>query len=504
MKKNYLLGLDIGTSSAKAAIIDLGGNLVGLSTEEYPILTPYPGWAEQDPQAWLSATTQCIRRALLHAGLDPSQIAGIGLAGQMHSLVCLGKHGEILRPAIIWADQRSSIQVARLKQQIGKDNLAVYTGNPIATGFMLASWVWLQENESETTLKTRWLLLPKDYIRFRMTGKIGSEPSDASSTLMFDPHRRTWSEPILTLIGLPEEKLPGIFESGEIAGGLTKEFADSCGLLPGTPVVYGGSDVSLQALAQGIISPGAVSCTIGTGGQLFAPIAAPLHDPDLRMHLFCHAIPDVWHHETAILSAGLSLRWLRDGLWPDKTYQVMADEALTEQAGLEGLFFFPFLLGERTPYMNSNLTAGFLGMTLRHRQSHLVRAVMEGVVFELRQGLELMKQLGSPVRKLIVSGGGIKHPLWLQLQADIFQQPVYLTDSHEATARGAGILAGIGVGVYQSAEEAIQNTARDFVLGASPDPGRSVQYENAYQTYKYLADILANLSTARFSSLPET
>lgn len=493
MVEKYLLGIDIGTSGAKAAIIDTRGQLVGSTLREYPILTPYPDWAEQDPQMWLGAATECIRLTLRQTNIDASQITGIGLAGQMHGLVCVDKHGETIRPAIIWADQRSGLQVDCFMQVIGKENLAVYTGNPLATGFMLASWLWLRDQEKETTEKTRWLLLPKDYVRFKMTGKVGSEPSDASATLLYDPHQNQWSRPILEHIGLPEDQLPPIYPSAEIAGGLTKEFADSCGLLPGTPVVYGGSDVTLQAMAQGMIFPGFISCTIGTGGQLFAPVAAPQHDPDLRMHLFCHVLPDAWHHEVAILSAGLALRWLRDGLWPAKSYQALADEALTVEAGLEGLFFFPFLLGERTPYMNPNLAAGFLGMTLRHRHPHLVRAVMEGVVFELRQGLDLMKQFGTPVKKLVVSGGGTKHPLWLQLQADIFQQPVFLAEDQEATARGAGILAGVGVGMYHNVQDATRATIREPVLGAAPDSERSRRYQEAYNRYKEIADTIVNL-----------
>lgn len=487
MCPSYLIGLDIGTSGAKAVVIDKNGRLMARAGQEYPIQMPFPGWAEQNPEDWAAAALSCIRSAVREAGIGPHEAAAIGLAGQMHSLVCLDARGEPLRPAILWADQRSGGQVKRLTEQIGINNLAEWTGNPLASGFMLASWVWLLENEPSSAASTRWLMLPKDYVRYVLTGAIGTEPGDASSTLLFDPHTLSWSKPILELAGLDEGRLPPVFPSSSVAGGLRPEAAEACGLTAGTPVIFGSSDVSLQALAQGVVEPGIVSCTIGTGGQLFAPVNAPRHDPLLRLHLFCHAVPSTWHHEAAILSAGLALRWLRDQIWPGSDFAGLADGAAEVESGLDGLFFLPFLVGERTPYMDTNLRAAFIGLGLRHRNAHLVRAVMEGVVFELRQGLDLLLSLGTQAEFLLATGGAVRHPLWLQLQADIFNRPIHVSKVDEATARGAAVLAGIGAGLYQDAQDAIRQTSQLPAASVMPNPERAGRYEAAYRTYRQWA-----------------
>ncbi len=491
MNAPILIGLDIGTSGAKAAAVDGSGKLLAWAGQEYPIHTPRSGWAEQDPADWLVAIHCCIRDVLRAAAVDVGDVAGIGLAGQMHTLVCLDERGEVLRPAILWADQRSAAQVRALESSIGRQNLAAWTGNPLAAGFMLPSWRWLVENEPQTAVASRWLMLPKDYVRYRLTGIIGSEPSDASSTGLFDPHKRGWSAPMLGEAGLTPDRLPNIFPSAGVAGGLLPEMARACGLTAGMPVIYGASDVSAQALAQGILAPGTVSCTIGTGGQIFAPLLVPRHDPDLRLHLFCHCLPDTWHQEAAILAAGLCLRWLRDQVFPGCGYDALADAALRVDAGLDGLYFLPFLAGERTPYMNPALRAGFTGITLRHGQPHLERAVMEGVVLDLRQGLDLMQSVGPPVERLVATGGATRHPLWLKLQADIFNRPVYMSQAEEATARGAALLAGVGSGVFSNAREAVGMAIEDAQPAAVPDPARAARYESAYHEYTGWAQALA-------------
>jgi len=498
MTSKYLLGLDIGTSGTKAVMIDSSGRLLAWAGREYPIHTAQPGWAEQDPEDWLSAALACTAEVVRHSGIEPRQVAGIGLAGQMHSLVCLDEQGRPLRPAILWADQRSGDQVRRLVSEIGPADLAEWTGNPLAAGFMLASWAWLVENEPKVAEATRWLVLPKDYVRYRLTGVLGTEPADASSTLLFDPHRLVWSEPILAAVNLTRNRLPRVFPSMEAAGGLLAEAAEACRLAAGTPVVYGSSDVSLQALAQGVVEPGLVSCTIGTGGQLFAPLLSPRHDPQLRLHLFCHAVPGIWHHEAAILSAGLALRWLRDQVWSGSDYGELVDAAAGVESGLEGLFFLPFLAGERTPYMEPGLRAGFLGLGLHHGKAHMVRAVLEGVVFELRQGLDLMIKLGTPVERLLVTGGATRHRLWLQLLADILDRPVYILNLEEATARGAALLAGIGTGVYQDYREAIRSTVIEPVVGAHPNTGRTAAYAEAFKAFCHWADLVVDQYRGRW------
>lgn len=498
MGSDLLIGIDIGTSGAKAVVMDRAGRVLAWAGREYPIHTPQPGWAEQNPQEWLNAAIDCLRIATKESEIDPSRVAGIGLAAQMHSLVCLDEHMQPVRPAIIWADQRSGEQARALTEIIGRENLAEWTGNPLAAGFLLASWQWMKEHEPLLLAQTRWLVTPKTYLLHRLTGTLGADPSDASATLLFDPHRGQWSAPLLGQVGLDGSLLPEVYPSYAVAGGLLPEFAAACGLTAGTPVMYGSSDVSAQALGQGIVEPGTVSCTIGTGGQLFAPVSQPVHDPLLRLHLFCHALPELWHHEAAILTAGLCLRWLRDGMWPGQNYAALANSADGVEAAADGLYFLPFLAGERTPYMDANLRAGFLGLTLRHGQPHMVRAAMEGVVFALRQGLDLMQELGTPVDRLIATGGGTRHPLWLQLQADIFNRMIYIPHqgaeseiySTSDTARGAALLAGIGTGVYADAKEAIREAVRAPVVGAEPDPARVAVYAKAYEGYVQWAEII--------------
>ena len=489
----YLIGIDIGTSSTKTVIIDSQGLVVTWKDEEYPISSPNPEWAEQDPDAWLAAAIRTVRSAVRESGISPSQVAGIGLAGQMHGLVCVSAQGGVLRPAIIWADRRSKSQLQRLQEQVGTEKLANWTGNPMATGFMLPSWVWLTENEPLIAQKTRYLLLPKDYVRYRLTGKIGAEPSDASSTLLFDPHRRAWCQPMLDEIGLALDRLPQIGESSSVAGGLLPEMADACGLLSGTPVVFGGSDVAAQALGQGIVAPGTVSCAIGTGGQLFAPISQPVHDPQLRLHLFCHVLPERWHLEGAILSAGMALRWLRDRFWAGQSYGSLADMAQNVDAALQGIYFLPYLAGERTPIMDPEARATFIGLNMEHGQAQIVRAVMEGVVFAMRQGLDLMRSLDVPVHSLVATGGSIRHPLWLQLQADIFNCPVLPADTPQATGCGAALLAGEGTAVVPDLRETIPHAAPAQASLVLPDPGRAEKYEQAYQTYCKIYPLLKQI-----------
>lgn len=479
-----LMGVDLGTSSTKTVIVDRAGNLLGMAQQEYALQTPHPGWAEQDPETWYQAAALTMVQARQQAGIPPEGVAAIGLAGQMHSLVCLDQADRCLRPAIIWADQRSGAQVEEVYRRVGRDRLAAWTGNPLATGFMLASWLWLEAHEPDICRQTRRLLLPKDALRLWLVGEAGSEPSDASSTLLFDPIHCAWSAPLLEALSIDPALLPPLFPSAGIAGGLRAEVAGLTGLRPGTPVVFGGSDQALQALAQGVAVPGLVSCTIGTGGQLFATVRQPQPDPDLRLHLFCHALPETWHLEAAMLSAGLSLRWLRDQVLGGRDYTSLADAASSVPAGSEGLFFLPYLAGERTPLMDPTARGAFIGLTLRHDWRAMTRAVMEGVVFGLRQGLELMEGLGVSAERILASGGATRHPLWLQLQADIFNRPVLPSRMQEATARGAALLAGVGAGLYADALDACRQTLSGAVAPlVYPQPAAVDFYQGAFHTY---------------------
>jgi xylulokinase len=491
MTPSALMGIDLGTSSTKTVLIDASGRLLATAAREYPVDTPRPGWAEQDPDWWLEAAVGTMAEALAQRETAPEEVAGIGLSGQMHGTVCLDKKGEPLRPAIIWADQRSRDQVARVYREVGAERLGAWTGNPLATGFMLASWLWLCEETPEVAQATAHLLLPKDYLRYRLTAELGGEPSDGSSTLLFDTAGRDWSAPLLEALGIDPALLPPVRESAEVAGGLRPEIAARTGLRAGTPVVFGGSDQALQALGHGVVDPGIVSCTIGTGGQLFAPAHAPVYDPQLRLHLFCHALPDRWHLEAAILAAGLSLRWLRDNVLQGWSYGALADAAARVPPGSERLFFLPHLAGERTPHMDPQATGAFVGLTLRHNREHVTRAVMEGVVFALRQGLDLMVELGVPVERIVASGGATAHPLWLQLQADIFNRPIYRTATIEAAAVGAALLAGVGAGFYPDVLEACRRTVtwREEVI--APAGENVTRYEEGYRTFCRLYPALA-------------
>ena len=488
MKTNYLLGIDIGTSSTKTTIIEPDGRLVSLASEEYAFQTPKPGWAEQDPEIWYQAVIHTIQKALDQSTIDPGEIIGIGLSGLMHGPVFIDKDGQSIRPSIIWADQRSGEQVKSLYQGIGKATIAEWTGNPLATGFMLPTWLWIKENEFETYNKTANLLLPKDYLRFRLTGEIGCEPSDASATSLFNPFTYKWNSDLLNALSLPHQVLPAISSSQEIAGTLLPEIAEITGLKNGTPVVFGGSDQTCQAIGNGIIQPGIVSCTIGTGGQIFAVSNKPNYDPHLRLHTFCHAIPKTWHMLAATLTAGKSLRWLRDQVFIGSNYTDLVDKACSVPSGSEGLFFLPYLVGARTPHMDPDAAGAFLGLTLRHTQSHMIRAVLEGVVFSLRQGLEIMMDLGSQINTIIASGGATNHPLWLQLQSDIFNQPIYRTKTKEAAAVGAALLAGVGTGVYNSVAEACQSAVHTDDKVIRPNPKHLETYDRNYKVFSELYD----------------
>ncbi len=483
MDQTLFMGIDLGTSSTKTVIVDLQGRLLAVAQREYPISSPHPGWAEQDPEDWISAAVETARLALHQLERPVDEIAAIGLAGQMHTLVCLDAAGRPLRPAILWADQRSGRQVSQVYASLGRENLAAWTGNPLACGFMLASWLWMVENEPEICSRAQTLLLPKDYLRYRLTGCLGSEPSDAASTLFFNPATRAWSEPLLSALGIDGRLLPPLYLSSAIAGGLLPGVAQAMGLKAGTSVVYGGSDQALQALAHGVINPGLVSCTIGTGGQLFTACLSPKPDPELRLHLFCHVLPNLWHLEAAILSAGLCLRWLRDNVIQGLDYAALADLASQAPAGSEGLYFLPYLAGERTPLMDPEARGGLIGLTARHNRGHIVRAVMEGVVFGLRQGLELMAELGVPIERVLASGGATSHPLWLQLQANIFNRPVISGGVQEATARGAAMLAGIGAGVYRDGLSACQMAVHQSEVSILPEPAQVERYQKSYQVY---------------------
>jgi len=459
---DYLLGIDIGTSGTKGVLMDREGKIYARAGKEYSIDISQPGWAEQDPQMWWEATIQVIKEVIKKSEVNPKEIRGIGLSGQMHSTVFLDKNLLPFRPAIIWADQRSSSQCKSIYQKISKERFAELTGNPIATGFMCSTLLWMKENQPEIFDKIYKVILPKDYIRYRLTRNLGVEVTDASSSLLLDIRRRCWSEELLNILGIPFKILPeSVHESQEVAGYLIREVARDTGLLEGIPVVYGGGDQSMQAIGNGVIRPGILSSTIGTGGQLFITLDKFIYDPKLKIHTFCHAVPDTYHLLGAILSAGLSLKWLKENiLYTSDSYRIFDKEADNIKVGSEGVIFLPYLLGERSPYMNPEAKGVFFGLNLKHHRAHLIRSVMEGVVFAFKDCLEVFEELGIKIEQVIASGGGAKSKVWRQIQADVFNKEVFSTQSVEQAAMGAAILAGVGVGIYKDVEEGCKKVVK--------------------------------------------
>ncbi len=491
--KPLLLGIDIGTTGAKAVLIDPEGTVLAEHTSEYPLATPRPGWAEQNPEDWWQATIKSIRRVLSASGIKSNHIAGIGLTGQMHGLVLLDENDRVLRPCIMWNDQRTAKQCDDINRRIGLSRIINITGKPALTGFTAGKILWVRENEPDVYAQARHLQLPKDYVRLRLTGNYAIDVADASGTNLLDTGRRVWSEHILQVLDIPWEWLPKVYECHELVGHISSQAAELTGLAPKTPVVAGAGDQAAQSLGTGIVDEGIVSVTIGTSGVVFAATNCYRPDPTGRMHAYCHAAPNRWHLMGVTLSAGGSLRWLRDNIWKvakswshvDKDpYEVMTETAASVPAGSEGLLFLPYLSGERCPHPDPHARGVFFGLSLRHSLPHLTRSVIEGVTFSLRDCLELLCEHNLACGKIRISGGGSRSALWRQVMADVFAAEVVTVNITQGAAFGAALLAGIGTGIYATAQEACRNTVKE--TGTTlPGPDRNA-YEAYYQRYKAL------------------
>ncbi|MBD1379386.1 xylulokinase [Metabacillus arenae] len=482
----YLIGIDLGTSSIKAILMDVEGDVIAQAQESYLIQVPTIGYAEQSPNVWWNAAVNVLRTLLEEENVDPSLIGGIGLSGQMHGLVMVDYKGEVIRPAIIWSDQRSKSQIEKINQLIYEENAIDKMLNSVSTGFAISSLLWIKENEPESYEKTNKILLPKDYIRYRLTGELATEATDASSTLAFDVAERKWATFLIKKLGIKEELFPPCYEPCEIAGEITTCAAKETGLKKGTPVVFGGGDQFMQAVGNGIIFPGIVSSNIGTGGQIAVMVDKPAYDSQLRTNTFCHIKPNTWNIQGSSLNSGLSLNWLKSNILRENDFRALTKMAEKIAPGSEGLIFLPYLTGERTPHLDPNAKGIFFGLTLKHRDDHFVRAVIEGVTYSLRDSLDLIEGLGIQTNRVIASGGGGKSKLWLQIQADIFNKPVYTSKTGEEACVGAAIIAGVGVGVYHSIDEACRKLISYNEMVIEPLQDNVKMYSHYYELFKEL------------------
>ncbi len=438
----YWLGLDVGTGASRALLVDAAGHVrFSFTAVHEEMQMPKPLWAEQNPEDWWRAAQLAICGVLGACGADASAIRAVGLSGQMHGLVLLDRGGEVIRPALIWCDQRSQPQVDFINSRIGRGNVLRWTANPALTGFTLPKLLWVRDNEPRNFEAVRKILLPKDYIRFKLTGEFATDVSDASGTALFDVAKRRWSEEMITGNGLDRDILPEVYESSEITGTISNAAAEATGLAVGTPVIAGAGDQAASAIGNGIAEPGTVSCTIGSSGVVFACLEQPAYDPEGRVHTFCHAIPRTWHVMAVTQGAGLSLQWFRNRFAPDKQYDDLTAEAALSPAGAHGLFWLPYLMGERTPHLDANARAAWIGLTASHQRADLVRAILEGVCYSQKDGLEIIAALGAHPSVVRLSGGGAKSLFWHQLFADILDRRVATLATQEGSAFGAALLA---------------------------------------------------------------
>jgi len=480
------LGIDIGTGGTRALLADAQGRIRASFTAPHEDMRmERPLWAEQRPENWWDATVLAIRGVLQESGVAASEIRGIGLSGQMHGLVILDHAHQVIRPSLIWCDQRSQEQVDFINRTAGVENVLAWTANPVLTGFTLPKLLWVRDHEPKNFERVRHVLLPKDYIRFRLTGELASDVSDASGMAMFDVVRREWAMSLMDELGLDREILPKCYESSDVSGAVTPPVAEQTGLAAGTPVMGGAGDQAASAVGNGIVEPGVVSCTIGTSGVVFAHMERVAYDPAGRVHTFCHAARGKWHVMGVTQGAGLSLQWFRNQLAPGLSYDALTAEAATATAGSQGLFWLPYLMGERTPHLDAAARGGWIGLTASHTRADLIRALIEGVSYSQKDCLDIIEQLGIQVRSVRVSGGGARSPFWRQLLADILAKPVVTLETQEGSAYGAALLAMVGTGEYASAAEVCRAVIRE-TAAVEPRPKEADLYREAHAVYRDL------------------
>ena len=490
------LGIDVGTSGTKTLAIDETGRILASASAEYPCEHPRPGWSEQDPEHWWKATVETIGRVLADGGIDPADVAGIGLSGQMHGSVFLDESGCVIRPALLWNDQRTAAECLEIETKAGgREALIRMVANPALTGFTAPKLLWVRTHEPRNWERVRQVLLPKDYIRYRLSGTYATEVSDASGTLLLDVANRRWSTELLGKLDLDPALLPECFESPEVSSKVSALGARATGLAEGTPIVGGGGDQPAGAVGNGIVRSGVVSATMGTSGVVFAHADEPGFDPLGRLQRGCHAVPGAWHVMGVVLSAGGSLQWFRNELGKAEIalaktmnvdpYFLLSDEAALAGVGAEGLFYLPYLTGERTPHFDPDAKGAWVGLTVRHGRPHLIRSIMEGAAYAMRDSLELIREMGVAIEQVRVSGGGARNPLWRQIQADVYGTDVHTLNATEGPAFGVALLAQVGTGGFASVPEACDATIR-LVDRTSVDPEARRYYDKGYGVFRQL------------------
>jgi xylulokinase len=487
--QKHVLGIDVGTGGTRAVIMDENGRIVASATDDHePFASSRIGWAEQRPEDWWRAAKIAIRKALEIGKLRGEEIACVGLSGQMHGAVMLDNFDEVVRPALIWCDVRTEKQCKELNKRIGAEKLIQLTCNPALANFTLTKLMWTRENEPENWARVRSVMLPKDYVRLKLTGERATDLADASGTLMLDVAQRKWSSEVLRAVDMDQSLLPSLYESPDVCGKTSAEGAALTGLKAGTPVVAGAGDQAAGALGMGIVMPGAVSATIGTSGVVFAATDRPALDPKGRLHTFCHAIPGRWHVMGVTQAAGLSLRWFRDCFGSKfaeqnaDSYEQLTAEASTVPAGAEGLLWAPYLMGERTPHLDPNARAALVGLTASHTRAHMIRAILEGVTFSLRDTFTIFGEMNVPVHCIRLGGGGATSSPWRHIQADIYGKEVEIVEAEEGAAFGAAMLAGVGAKIWPSVDAACDAVVR-VVKRVPPNPANAAVLDACYEKY---------------------
>lgn len=491
----YLIGVDLGTSGTKTVLFSSSGQPIASKTIEYPLYQPQNGWAEQEPKDWWNAACGSMKAVISESGINPKDIKGIGISGQMHGLVMLDKSGNVLRRSIIWCDQRTAAECDEITAKVGASRLIELTANPALTGFTASKILWVRNHEPEVYEKCAHILLPKDYVRYMLTGEFATEVSDASGMQLLDVPNRCWSDEVLSKLGIDKSLLAKVYESPEVTGKVSKQASELCGVPAGTPVVGGAGDNAAAAVGTGTVQDGIAFTTLGTSGVVFAHTDKLSIDPKGRVHTFCCAVPGSWHVMGVTQAAGLSLKWFRDnfcdaemvaakGMKKDP-YYLMDKQAENIPIGAERLLYLPYLMGERTPHLDPNCRGAFIGLSAMHTRQHMLRAVMEGVVYSQRDSVEVLRGMGVKINDMLACGGGGTSPLWRQMLADVYGCPVKTVVSKEGPALGVAILAAVGTGIYKSVQEACKEVIKTNPA-QNPIEANSKEYEKFYKMYTEL------------------